>query len=246
MATLRIAHLTDLHLTASLKHRRWHTLERILDFLRNEADPIDRVILTGDIAKTRFEGVYPALREMLQPWWDKLRLVPGNHDHRDQIQAVFDARLTAVGRKSAFSEDLAGVRLVGLDTARPFRVSGRLGVTQLSWLNERLETRLPTIIFMHHPPLPVGAWWLGKDLLRDRKAFAAVLQGKPIRAIVCGHVHQPFEGTFHGTPILTTPSTAYQFHPTSLIPRTTAAPPGFRIIEIEETVITSTRVYHLD
>lgn len=245
MATLRIAQLTDLHLTADLKHPRWRTLERILDILRTQVDPVDRVVLTGDIANTRFERIYPALRELLQPWWDRLRLIPGNHDHRDQIQAVFDARLTAVARKSAFSEDLAGVRLVGLDTARPFRVSGRLGATQLSWLNEQLEAGLPTLIFMHHPPLAVGAWWLGKDLLRDRKAFATVLQDKPIRAIVCGHVHQPFEGTFHGTPILTTPSTAYQFHPTSLIPRTTAAPPGFRIIEIEETVITSAKVHPL-
>lgn len=245
MALLRIAQLSDLHLTSDLSHPRWLTLERILHDLPHQVGHVDRVILTGDIANTRFEGIYPALREILAPWWDKLRLIPGNHDHRNQIQRVFSERLTAVGNKSAFSEDIAGVRLIGLDTARPFRVSGRIGALQLSWLSNQLEAAQPTLIFVHHPPMAVGAWWLGKDLLRDRQALAKVVQGKSVRAILCGHVHQPFEGTFHGIPLLTAPSTAYQFHPTSLIPRTTGAPPAFRVIEMETGVITATRVQTL-
>jgi Icc protein len=245
MATLRIAHLSDLHLTRDLSHPRWRTLERILCGLPQLVGYVDRVILSGDIANTRFESIYPPLRELLTPWWDKLRLIPGNHDHRDQIQRVFGERLTAVGNKSAFSEDLAGVRLIGLDTARPFRVSGRIGALQLSWLGDQLDAGLPTLIFLHHPPLAVGAWWLGKDLLRDRRALAKVVQGKSVRAILCGHVHQPFEGTFHGIPLFTTPSTAYQFHPTSLIPRTTGAPPAFRVIEMEAGAITATAVHQL-
>jgi Icc protein len=242
---LRLAQLSDLHLTRDLSHRRWRALERILGLLAEQSPPIDRLILTGDLAKSRFEGIYPALRELLQPWWDKLRLIPGNHDHRDQIQKTFGDRLTAVGKKSAFCEDLAGVRLIGLDSARPFRVSGRLGPRQLSWLTEQLNAGLPSLIFMHHPPLKVGTWWLDKDLLRDRRAFAAVIQGKPMVAIACGHVHQPFEGTFQGVPLLTTPSTAYQFQPKSLFPRTTRAPSAFRIIELDGNSLSATQVHHL-
>lgn len=40
--------------------------------------------------------------------------------------------------------------------------SGRLLQTQLEWLETELTSHAsqPTILFMHHPPTPVGSRWL--------------------------------------------------------------------------------------
>ena len=50
--------------------------------------------------------------------------------------------------------DVGGLRLVACDTTQPGRDDGRL---DLAWLAARLaESDAPTIVAMHHPPVPIG------------------------------------------------------------------------------------------
>jgi len=200
---------------------------------------IDRLVLTGDLAAHGQPAVYEALRQLLLPWLDRLRLVPGNHDDSKSLRQAFAERVSTDTGKATFQEDLSGVGIIGLDTSRPWRVSGKLGQDQLAWLANALASPLPVVIFMHHPPVAVGTWWLDKDMLRDREAFKALLAGSNVRAVICGHVHQSFEGRLGHIPVWTTPSTAYQFHPGSLFPRTTRAAAGFRVVEFSNDALHS-------
>jgi 3',5'-cyclic-AMP phosphodiesterase len=237
--TLRIVQLSDLHLGPRLGDKRWTALERLLADLTALTGGFDRLVLTGDIAARGQPAVYTALRTRLAPWFAKVRIVPGNHDNGPGLREVFADRMLDGAPAANFLEDLEGVRLVGLDSSRPWRVSGTLGRTQLKWLSGVLDGATASLVFLHHPPLRVGTWWLDKDRLRDRNAFVEVLQNHGVLGVFCGHVHQEFEGRAATVPVWTAPSTAYQFKPGSLIPRIEPKVAGFRVIEIANGVVST-------
>jgi Icc protein len=246
----RIVQLTDLHLTAAPAKRRWRTdvwsnLRRTLEHLRREVGSIDRLILTGDLANQRRPETYQRLREAVADFGDRLRVLPGNHDDREMVRAAFGDRLLPGSPSLNFVDRLGEHRLLGLDTLRPWRVHGRLGRTQLAWLARELRASdAPVLFFMHHPPIRVGAWWLDKDLLRDHTELRQLVGGRPVRAFFCGHVHQESAGAFGGARVWTTPSTAYQFPPRSLLPRSEATGPAFRVIDLDGEQL-ETRVVRL-
>jgi len=92
--TTRIAQLTDLHLYGDPDGRlggvpTQATFRDVLGDLQARADPPDYLVLTGDLAHDEAPGTYAWLREMLAPWAGRYRLVPGNHDDRQAMRAVF-------------------------------------------------------------------------------------------------------------------------------------------------------------
>jgi 3',5'-cyclic AMP phosphodiesterase CpdA len=238
---MRIVQLTDLHLSPDLGDARWLRLQEQLAALDSRRAAIDRVVLTGDLATHGQRAVYFALRALLIPFIDKLRVLPGNHDDRKLIREIFEDRFKG-GPGANFVDPAQDLRLIGLDTSRPGRVSGKLGKEQLAWLKAVLSLQIPTLIFMHHPPLKVGTWWLDKDILRDRREFETALQPSAVRGVFCGHVHQAFQGNLGRVPVWTTPSTAYQFAPGSWIPRPTRAPAAHREIEFSSETLHSSLI----
>jgi 3',5'-cyclic-AMP phosphodiesterase len=244
----RIAQLSDLHLTAARGKNAWRSpvwesFERALECLGQEGE-FDRIILTGDLANVRKPATYARLREVLAPVLDRTRLIPGNHDSRRLVAETFTDRILAGRGTVNFVDSLPGLRLIGLDSMRPFRVSGKLGDDQRAWLQIVLqESNDPTLLFVHHPVLRVGCWWLDKDILRDASQLADIVRGSCVRAIFFGHVHQVFSGEFAGVPTYATPSTAYQFPPHSIRPMATGrGEPSFRIIEVDGDSSLTTRV----
>jgi Icc protein len=128
--------------------------------------------------------------------------------------------------------DLGEVRVIGLDTLEAGRVCGNLGDEQRDWLSQELSrSEKPTLLFMHHPPMRVGTWWLDKDLLRDLVPFETQVRRSPVVAIFAGHVHQEAEGHLGPVPVFATPSTAYQFPPRSWWPRSARTKASYRWID---------------
>jgi len=234
---VRIVHLTDLHLGPRLGAARWGALSALIDDLPALTGGFERLVITGDVAARGQLRVYRELRTRLAPLLAKVRLVPGNHDAAGCLGEVFSDRMSTRTPAATFFEDLDGVRLIGLDSSRPWRTSGVLGPSQLDWLDRLLDGAAASVVFLHHPPLRVGAWWLDQDRLRDHRAFAEVLRDRGVLGVFCGHVHQEREGRLGVVPVWTTPSTAYQFKPGSWIPRSEPKAPGFRLIEIEGGVL---------
>jgi 3',5'-cyclic AMP phosphodiesterase CpdA len=240
---VRIAQLTDLHLSVAERGRVfgsdvWGNLARVLGHV--QALGIDHLVLTGDIANSGGRSVYERLRPLLLPFGDRVLMLPGNHDRRAALRAVFAALWPAAASRLGFEAELGGCTLLGLDSVHEGRTRGELGQQQLQWLAGRLaaSTR-PVVLFLHHTPVRVGCWFLDKDLLRDRVELAALLRPKPPLAIFTGHVHQAHELEFAGVPVFTTPSVAYQYAPRSWVPLPRSWRPALRILELAGGVLRS-------
>ncbi|HEY3236542.1 MAG TPA: phosphodiesterase [Polyangiaceae bacterium] len=232
---VRVVQLTDLHLKARPGDKSrgvdvWAALRAVLDqvSVHNPAC----LIVTGDLAADPRTTTYRSLKDLLGSWTD-VQVLPGNHDDREAVRVVF-----GLGPKPSigFALNVAGWRLIGLDTTRPGRVHGQIDAQQMTWLESELDRcPEPVMLFMHHPPFRIGTWWLDKDLIRGVKSLEQVLdRSGRVRAIFCGHVHQESQGCFADAEVFTTPSTAYQFRPGAWLPaRLGDELPGFRVIDLD-------------
>lgn len=202
----------------------------------------ERLLITGDLCQDESWGGYVRLGEGLaaSPWaslppaW----LLPGNHDHPQLLRA-------ALGRHLLIAPALAehGLwRVLLLDSHRPGRVEGALGERQLSWIREQLarEPLRPTLVAVHHPPLPIGDPGLDGIGLRDGEALLAALAPVPgLRAVLFGHVHQHWQGwlpqrppALEPVPLLGCPSTLCPFGPVQPCPLGRGHDPGGRWLQL--------------
>lgn len=249
MAT-RIVQITDLHLMADpLAELKGvctrSTLQAVLDVLRRDFHSTERLVVTGDLAHDERRETYESLRELLVDWLPKLRVIPGNHDNRDFMRQVFGDRVVESGNRNVFADSIGGWRLIGLDSQLSGEVRGQLGESQCEWLARELSANptQPAALFLHHPPLKVGTGWLDEIGLDDAERFKSLLGQFPqVKCVCCGHIHHEMTVAQASTLLLTAPSTSVQFLPETerLIPD--AAPPGFRVIDLENDGSLRTRV----
>jgi 3',5'-cyclic-AMP phosphodiesterase len=240
---VRIAQLTDLHLSVADRGRVfgsdvWGNLERVLGHVR--ALGIDHLVLTGDIANSGGRSVYERLLPLLLPFGDRVLMVPGNHDRRAALRAVFGTLWPTAATRLGFEAELGGCTLLGLDSVHEGRTRGELGADQLQWLGAQLAaTTRPVVLFLHHPPVRVRCWFVDRDLLRDRDRLAELLRPRPPLAIFTGHVHQAHELEFAGAPVFTTPAVAYQYGLRSWVPLPKSLRPALRILDVENGTVRS-------
>jgi 3',5'-cyclic AMP phosphodiesterase CpdA len=207
-----IAQISDSHI--KLGGAADANLARAVEYLlRLPASP-DVVILTGDCVDTGSPAEYERFRELLGPLTMPVYVVPGNHDDRARLLAQFGPQGSAplAGFAQYAVEDWP-VRLLALDTNVPGRGEGLLCDERLAWLEERLAEApaRPTMIFMHHPPFPIGLAPFDQIGLGNAGALGAIVARHPqIERIVAGHVHACLQRRFHGTLAMPCPATAYQ------------------------------------
>ncbi|WP_119299547.1 phosphodiesterase [Dongia deserti] len=174
----------------------------------------DVVLVTGDLVDAGMAEEYAHFRELLAPLRMPVYLIPGNHDLRDPLRAVFaEHRYLPSGDFIQYVVDDKPVRLIALDTLTPGAPHGELCEERLDWLEARLgESDRPTILFMHHPPFECGMKEFDEARLNvgaDR--LAAIVSDHPnIERILCGHVHRPIQMRWAGTIASVAPSTAHQ------------------------------------
>lgn len=230
---MRLIQITDCHLHADPQARSragvpLRQLERVVEAAADERP--DLVLVTGDISQDETAASYQlaerALSRLGCPWF----WIAGNHDEPALMAAVREIRAEV---------DLDGWRLLLLDTRVSGQPHGELGQARLASLAEQLEADdRPTLIAMHHPPLPVGSQWLDDIGLTDREALWQTLAAYPqVRLILCGHIHQAFasharrpEGE---VAVYGCPSTTDQFLPGSTdFAIDEASRPGYRVVDL--------------
>jgi Icc protein len=175
----------------------------------------DVAVLTRDLVDHGVPEEYEHLRALLTSLSMPVFVIPGNHDAREPLRAVFraDGYLSADGHLHYAVEDYP-LRLVALDTLVDGKHHGSLGPDQLAWLDATLaeQPERPTIIMMHHPPFATRITYMDNYSLDDAAAFAEVVvrHHPQIERILCGHLHRAIDRRFAGTVAGTTSSTAHQ------------------------------------
>ncbi len=237
----RILQLTDLHLLAD-PAARWKgvptrdALQDVLTWIASRNEAFDWLILTGDLAHDAQYASYQTLRALLGDRVERCRLIPGNHDHPGFLRQVFPELVPPGAGPLTFALSVAGWRLLGLDTHLPGQVSGRIDLEQRRWLEQELAAHAaqPTLIFMHHPPIPVHSPWLDRISLEDPQPLVQLLTSAPHVKIICtGHVHHESQHRLGQAIVVTTPSTAVQFEPQAEDLALAALPPGYRVFLLD-------------
>ncbi|MBB2974896.1 3',5'-cyclic AMP phosphodiesterase CpdA [Microbacterium endophyticum] len=217
-----LLHISDTHLRApgpqlfgSLDGAA--QLQKALDAITASGVEPDAVVFTGDLVDLGEADAYRVLRELVEPWAERLGApvlwVMGNHDDRHAFREVlFDT--DAADNSSATIDrvdELDGLRVITLDTSVPGEHYGEISDEQLEWLAAELATPAPlgTILAMHHPPVPAVLPLAASVELRDQRRLAAVLRGTDVRSIIAGHLHYSTFATFAGIPVSVASSTCY-------------------------------------
>jgi 3',5'-cyclic AMP phosphodiesterase CpdA len=193
------------------------------------------VLLSGDLVDNGDAAEYATARELLSALNAPLRLIPGNHDHREALRQAFGAHayLPPEGPCHYVEGALGPVRIVALDVTIPGKHHGNSDAAALAWLENALrqEPARPTLIMMHQPPFACDVPYLDKYRCEGGDQLAAVVAHYPaVERIVCGHVHRHMQLRFAGTLLCTAPSTttAIALRPTpSAQPASFLEPPGF-------------------
>ncbi len=225
---MRILHLSDTHLNRvdlpnSPRVNTRESLQRIL-FDCRQLQNIDVVVVSGDIADDGSIEAYAAARQLIGDF-ARERQVPvifstGNHDDRQAFTEVLGnghldatgANATANGFSSPDGEraaisQVAGYRIISLDSLVPGKGYGLISSAQLDWLHEALAEPAEhgTVLAFHHPPLALDVAVQRALGLQNPSDLAAAIRGTDVQLILCGHFHLQIFGHLESTPVWVTP-----------------------------------------
>lgn len=214
-----IAHISDTHLVAGDDDLYGHVdadaqFSELLERLEASHTRLDALIFTGDLADTGQPDAYRKLRELVEPLADRLGAhvvwVMGNHDNRAALREHLLRESPTMASMDRV-HDIAGLRVIVLDTSVPGHHHGEIAPEQLRWLADQLADPAPfgTILAMHHPPIPCVQDLAVMVELRDQAALADVLRGTDVRSILAGHLHHSTTATFAGIPVSVASASCY-------------------------------------
>ena len=232
--------LSDTHLFADPLAELWDVEpDAMLDCTIGELARIDAapafVLVTGDCSSDGSLASYRRLAQKLQ-FGAPVYYLPGNHDDSDLMARTFAGRAPSDDGKFTQVFDSFGWRFVLLDSSIPGEEAGSIGQAQLQWLAQSLDAdrAAPTVVAVHHQPVPIGSQWLDAMAVLDAGGLLSVLDRAPqIRAVLFGHVHQDFSTYRGATLYCSAPSTFFQFKPNWPVFAADGQPPGARIVRLE-------------
>lgn len=201
----RIVQLTDSHVTA--RGTLWKGQVDSAARLRRQVDAVnalapDLVIHTGDVVElgplAEGPAEYAAAAEVLAGLTAPLRILPGNHDGRTALACAFPDQRWQGAPWLNFSMDVDGLHVIGLDSIVEHETGGAFPEDQADWLRSVLDDR-PTLIFLHHPPCPMGLPFMDGFGFDGADRLAEVLRGHDVLRLACGHVHSDTAVHWAGT-----------------------------------------------
>ena len=244
-------HVSDTHLVADISLEAYgvnphDNLERIIDRISRLNPPPAFVMFTGDLISDDDPQSYRHLKLLTDRLPSPTYFAMGNHDLRRPFRHVVLGEESPGSEPYYYAFDAAGYRFVVLDSLVEGQVAGELDAAQLAWLDATLtgSSQQPTVVFMHHPPVPTGVDWLdayafgnGDDLLN------ILAQHRQVQRVFFGHVHMPIQITERGVQFSSVPSSAYQFGDTVTAPKVWPGSPGYGIVHLFEGQLSSRVVY---
>lgn len=233
---IKLAQLSDLHLLADPSEQRWELQPQALFdqtlALALQQQP-DAILLTGDLVHDESDSGYQRLLDRVSATDLPVLAIPGNHDNPDKIQHYFGDALLQLSSE---------LTVIGLNTHIKGSDCGFLGDEEIQRADSLIKaSKGPVLLALHHHPVHIGSAWIDELSLVDNEVFNDLLRQhtNQLLGVVCGHIHQVFETTIHGIPLLSCPSTNRQFLPSAKTFATDTLRPGLRILEVEGGQLTS-------
>jgi 3',5'-cyclic AMP phosphodiesterase CpdA len=207
-----LAQLTDLHLRVGPDDLgAAKALEHAVAALAALDPQPGAVLVTGDLTDDGDPRSYARVRELLAPLTVPVHPIPGNHDDRDALREAFADHPGVAGADGfvQYATACGPLRILMLDTLVPRSPAGRLDAERLAWLAGELEDPAPTLIAMHHPPIPTGIGEFDTIGLpeQDVAALAELLHGRShVLRVTAGHIHRVITSAVGGVPVVVAPS----------------------------------------
>lgn len=205
-----IVQLSDSHLRPDEPQRTAQFAAAVQAVVELQPRPL-AVLLTGDIADHGVRESYEAAKEVLSVLDVPLHVIPGNHDDRATLRDVLGAPGSG-NEPVQYTVQAGPIRVIACDTLTPGHVEGQLDV---AWVADRLAEApdAPTLIAVHHPPVPIGFDAMDAYGLpgTTRAAFEELIAASPqVLKVVTGHVHRVASATVAKVPVVTAPSVNFQ------------------------------------
>jgi 3',5'-cyclic-AMP phosphodiesterase len=244
----RLIQVTDSHIGENREHLlagicTYDTFRQVLADIATLTDRPDMLMVSGDVAALGNQHAYRLFAEQIRFVDIPYAWLPGNHDDFELMQ------------KSVTSApywpllEFGDWRVISLNSAVSGQVGGTLSDSELDFLASTLDNESvhPVIIFVHHPPVPVGCQWLDQQRISNAGELEKIVaSANNVKAIFCGHVHQESEAAWAGCQVYTTPSTCFQFTANSPQFSMSDDCPAYRWIDLHSDGHLETGVHHLD
>ena len=215
---LTLAQITDLHITSDKdplnKERNEARLRAVLRAIHERKPRPDAIIATGDLVDRGEPEEYEELKRILSEVELPIYLGLGNHDMRAPFLAAFPNTPVDPDGFVQYAIEFDGLRVVMVDTLEEGKAEGAFCKKRAAWTKRTLAKarRTPTIVALHHPPIPSGIRWMDPDpksewIVRLDKTLRGWNQ---VLTAVSGHVHRTYFGAFAGHSLSVGPATSIQ------------------------------------
>lgn len=208
------------------------TLELVLDHIREADWPADLVALTGDLIQDDSREAYGHIDRLLGTLGPPVYCVPGNHDVRPLMrETLAPERFHYCG-----ATERRNWLLAGADSCIEGSAGGRVAAAELDRLDALIDASAAehALVWVHHPPLPVGSRWLdGLGMENGEEFLQRLARSGKVRMAIFGHAHQAFEGRHGQVRVVGTPSTCRQFRIGSDSFDVDDNPPAYRRITLQ-------------
>lgn len=228
----KIAHITDSHLDEEFPIKNGVQTRKHFDTVLNDIknENVTEIICTGDIGES----------QGLAYFFDKLKsyslsITLGNHDKYLQISKYYPKGIQKKYQKIYNSIEKGSHKHIYLDSS-----SGIIDNEQINWLQTELVSSKPILIFLHHPIIGLNtkADEIGK--LKNRNEVLSLIENSQNKInIFCGHYHTESRIIYKNIEQYITPAISFQIEQLKNKIEINTKIFGYRIIEIENTSITS-------
>jgi Icc protein len=229
---IRLAQLSDLHFVAepgglTLGKDTAETLASVI-----EAFPLrpDVAVVTGDITHDGSAEACVRAASMTSKLGCEVYYVAGNHDDPDAMGRILDAgeELRMVALSDGWTIALVCSRWAGHD-------AGLVDEETHARLEEALaRTNDRVVVCIHHPPISTCSN-LDCSLTNAYELMEVLRRGDRVRAVLSGHLHQPFDLSDNGMQLLGAPSTFEQIeHGGASHFKSSDDPPAARLVELHD------------
>ena len=207
------------------------TFQQTLHHAHSQYGPFDLILLTGDLAQHPSSDSYRRICQHLLGYETPCLCLPGNHDDFTLMTQYLNQGTVSCDKVL----QLQGWQIIALNSQKPDSPVGELPTNELAFLETTLtsNTKLPTLIAVHHPCIASGSPWLDTMQIQNSNDFLSLIRAFPqVKAVTFGHIHQELSSSLNQIAIFGTPASCFQFTPNSLEFSIDDTQPGYRIFRL--------------